>query len=116
MEEIHWVQRSLIIWLMFGDKNTYYFQNFSSSRRLRNRIIKLIEDQGAWLEGTDPVFLEKVNPRVTNEMNEALLKPYTVDDVKKAIFSIGDMKALGTDGLHDVFLRRVGISLVRLLL
>jgi hypothetical protein len=36
-------------------------------------------------------------------MNEVLLKPDRTDGVKGALFSIGDMKAPGTDGLHAMF-------------
>ncbi|XP_071680095.1 uncharacterized protein [Lolium perenne] len=93
-EEIHWAQRSRVNWLQFGDKNTSYFHRSASTRRERNRIKRLRNDQGAWLEGTaylnpmisdyffdafstevydtDPELLSKVNPRVTNEMNEVL--------------------------------------------
>jgi hypothetical protein len=39
-------------------------------------------------------------------MNEELLKPYSGDEVKKALFSIGDMKAPGNDGLHALFFKK----------
>lgn len=68
---------------------------------------KLKGDQGIWQEGTSylsllisqyeglfsieidgpyPCLLEKVNARVTMDTNEALLKPYTPEVVKKHIF------------------------------
>jgi hypothetical protein len=50
------------------------------------------------VQGIDPAFLEKIIPRVTSVMNEKLLDPYSVEDVKKAIFSNGDFKAPGPDG------------------
>lgn len=93
IEEIHWAQRSRINWLMFGDKNTSYFQKFASAHRLKNRINKLKDDQVVWWEGTtylnplvydyfagifsteidepDPSLIEKVKPRMTVQMNEA---------------------------------------------
>jgi hypothetical protein len=55
---------------------------------------------------TDPELLEKVTPRVTRETNDALQKPYIAEDVQKALFSIGDMKAPGPDGLHAIFLKK----------
>lgn len=128
MEELYWAQRSRVNWLQFGDRNTAYFQNFASARRLRNRIKKLRNAQGDWQEGTaylnpiiseyfaglftteidepDPEFINRVVPRVTNNMNEELLKPYSAEDVKKALFSIGDTKAPGTDGLHAIFFKK----------
>jgi hypothetical protein len=127
-EEIHWAQRSRVNWLQFGDKNTSYFHNFANARRKRNKIKKLKDAQGNWLEGTaylnpmisdhfsglfstevydtDPALLEKVVPKVTESMNEALCQPFTPEDVKKALFSIGDMKAPGTDGLHAIFFKK----------
>ena len=39
-------------------------------------------------------------------MNEELNKPYTREEVKKAMYSIGDLKAPGPDGLHTVFYKR----------
>ena len=50
--------------------------------------------------------INKVNPCVSHEMNEILTKPYTREEVKKEIFSIGDLKVPGPDGLHVVFFKR----------
>jgi hypothetical protein len=127
-EEIRWLQRSRVNWLQHGDRNTSFFHNFATARRKKNYINKLKNNDGDWLEGTemlkplifdyfsnlfssevqgiDPAFLDKIIPRVTSAMNEKLLDPYSVEDVKKAIFSIGDFKAPGPDGLHAVFYKR----------
>ena len=43
---------------------------------------------------------------VTGAMNSALMAPYSPMEVKKALFYIGDFKALGLDGLHIVFYKR----------
>jgi hypothetical protein len=55
------------------------------------------------VQATDPALLEKIHPKVDQYMNEKLLAPFTADEVKKAVFSIGDLKALGPDGLHAIF-------------
>jgi hypothetical protein len=39
-------------------------------------------------------------------MNDNLLALFSAEDVKKAAFSIGDLKAPGPDGLHAVFYKR----------
>ena len=39
-------------------------------------------------------------------MNRALLAPYTAEEVRKALFDIGDLKAPGPDGLHAIFYKR----------
>ena len=35
-----------------------------------------------------------------------MLAPYTAEEVKKALFSICDLKAPGPDGLHAIFYKR----------
>jgi hypothetical protein len=124
-EETHWMQRSRANWLRQGDWNTSFFHNYATARRKKNFIKKLKGDADQWVEGTealkplifqyfsnlfssevnelDPEVLEKIQPRVSQEMNEKLLAPFSVEDVKKAAFSIGDFKAPGPDGLHAVF-------------
>jgi hypothetical protein len=129
MEELHWAQRSRVNWLKYGDRNTNYFHNAASMRRKKNRIKKLIDDNGNAIEGTaylnplisdyfaglfatevdepDPALLAKVIPKVSDRMNSDLTAPYTPEEVKKALFSIGDTKAPGTDGLHAIFFKKM---------
>jgi hypothetical protein len=40
-------------------------------------------------------------------MNEKLLAPFSADDVRKEVFSIGDYKAPGPDGLHLFFYKKI---------
>lgn len=47
--------------------------------------------------------LNKHKSRVSAYMNESLLAPYKEEEVKKALFNIGDLKAPRPDGLHAVF-------------
>lgn len=49
---------------------------------------------------------DKVPCKVSQAMNSALIEPFTLEDVKAALFSIGDLKAPGPDGLHAVFYKR----------
>ena len=39
-------------------------------------------------------------------MNDDLMKPYSEEEVKKALFSMGDMKAPGSNGLHALFFNK----------
>ena len=40
------------------------------------------------------------------DMNRSLLAPFSIEEVKKALFDIGDPKAPGLDGLHVIFFKR----------
>lgn len=52
---------------------------------------------------TDLAVLSDVHRRVTPEMNTGLIAPFSYEEVKKALFQIGDLKGPGLDGLHAVF-------------
>ena len=54
----------------------------------------------------DSSVLESIPRKVTDDMNEVLLLPYTEQEVKEALFNIGDLKAPGPDGLHAIFYKR----------
>jgi hypothetical protein len=54
------------------------------------------------VQAVDPEVLNKIFPKVTPIMNEGLLAPFTPEEVKKAPFCIGDLKAR----LHAIFYKR----------
>ena len=138
-EEIYWVQRSRANWLKFGDRNINFFNNFATARKKRNHIRRLMNDNRTWLEDNESMrslisdyfqhlfssevglpddrVLNKVKHCVTDYMNETLLAPYTAEEVKQALFSIGDLKAPGPDGLHAIFYKKfwpiLGEDLIR---
>ena len=106
-EEIFWLQRGRANWLLHGDRNTSFFHNAATTRKKRNNIRRLLDDTSVWQQGNDvkehimgyfshlftsevlypnQEALSLVRSRVTTEMNNALLAPYTVDDVRKALF------------------------------
>ena len=127
-EEIYWVQRARANWLKHGDRNSGFFQNLATSRRRRNLIKSLIDDNGVKHEDASgmkdlvqsyftnlftsevnhlgPEVLSDVGRRVSDEMNNELMAPFTREEVKAALFSIGDLKAPGPDGLHAIFFKR----------
>jgi hypothetical protein len=39
-------------------------------------------------------------------MNIGLLAPFSYEEIKKALFQIGDFKAPGLDGMHAIFYKR----------
>lgn len=109
IEEIHHLQRSRATWLKNGDRNTGFFQAFASARRKKNMIKKLKDGNGDLVEGTADLnshiqnyfanlftnevqqvnheIIDKVQTKVSVQMNNMLLAPFTADDGKKAVFS-----------------------------
>ena len=91
-------------------------------------MVKLVDEQGVRHENIDEMnvmvkeyfanlftsevqevdqgVLMNVNRRVTTDMNKVLMAPFSREEVKKALFSIGDLKAPGPDGLHAIFFKR----------
>jgi hypothetical protein len=127
-EEIYWIQRGRANWLMQGDRNTSYFHNAATAQKKRNLIRRLLDDTGVWKEGTDlnshvvnyftnlftsedtgnnSGVLAAVHSRISSAMNDVLMAPYTAEEVKKALFSIGDLKSPGPDGLHAIFFKKI---------
>ncbi|CAN6675688.1 unnamed protein product [Malus baccata var. baccata] len=124
-EECYWMQRSRVRWLREGDANTNFFHNSTLQRRRRNQIIKIKDELGNWVEQPGSVrklvedhfihtfttgearnwgtLLDCISPRVTEDMNLALLKPVSEDEVKTAIFKMGGLKAPGPDDFQGIF-------------
>lgn len=111
--------------LTYFDRNTNFFHHFASSRKKKNLIKGLVDDQGVRHEdiGTtghmvkdyfstlftrevqaiEEGVLADVDMKVNADMNHLLLSPFTKVEVKNALFSIGDLKAPGPNGLHAIF-------------
>ncbi|KAB2601993.1 hypothetical protein D8674_002998 [Pyrus ussuriensis x Pyrus communis] len=86
-EESYWCQRSRVKWLREGDANTQFFHSSTLQRRRRNKIVKLRDENGNWVEN----------------MNEALIAPVTDEEIKAAAGNMGGLKAPGPDGFQGVF-------------
>jgi len=113
-EEVMEKQRSRIEWLREGDRNTSFFQARSKERVRINRISTLRRDDGSIatnqeaLESTSLEFYSKlftrqealdpgpvlacIQEKVTPEMNDDLQKPYTAEEVRRALFMMGANK------------------------
>jgi ribonuclease HI len=121
---IYWKQRAHPLWLLKGDRNTKYFHACASDRRRRNYIKALKEEGGNVVAGKRlqsyisnhyrklfsscagqniEEVLQAVESKVSSSMNEALLKPFTGEEVEKALEGIGDLKAPGPDGVPSIF-------------
>ena len=71
---------------------------------VQHYFVKLFSSQ---TQEVDLAVLSDVNRRVTTDMNQFLMASFSREEVKKALFSIGDLKAPGPDGLHAVFFKRL---------
>jgi len=62
-------------------------------------------------------LLQNVHMKVSQAMNEMLLKPFSEEEVKAGLDAIGDLKAPGADGMTSLFYKRhweiVGAGIVR---
>lgn len=114
-------QRSRIEWLKDGDRNTTFFQARAKERARNNRISALRRDDGSFVttqeaiestalefysslfarhEVLDPgPVLDHVPEKVSPEMIEWLLKPFTEVEIRNAVFAMGANKAPGPNGL-----------------
>lgn len=124
-EQIFWGQRSRLKWLKWGDRNSSFFHATTIQRRDRNRLHRIKDKNGDWVEGQEDIFraildhfsevyaaeecvgiaecLQTVQPKVSQEMNKSLMAQVTDVEIKKAVDSLGASKAPGLDGLNEMF-------------
>uniref|UniRef100_A0A803PQN1 Reverse transcriptase domain-containing protein n=1 Tax=Cannabis sativa TaxID=3483 RepID=A0A803PQN1_CANSA len=129
-QEILWKQRSKVHWLRAGDKNTKFFHQKASSRKKTNFIRKLTLDDGTIISthsaieaeicrffsnlfqsqgtSTDAVnlLLSTITSRLTPQQFAFLDGPFTVEEVKSALFQLSGDKAPGSDGLNAYFYQK----------
>ena len=127
-EGLFWKQKSRTIWLREGDRNTKFFHAKTKQRRARNRITKLLDSLGNWVETEDGI--EKLatyyfadlftaslpedreeafrftTAKVTHEMNISLTSIPSEAEIKEAVFAIHPEKAPGPDGMTSLFYQR----------
>ena len=138
-EEEYWRQRSRILWLSLGDRNTEYFHATTKGRKARN-LISVIEDADGGIHYKEDkinrtivnYFTElftsqeaerehivntALHPVISAEENEMLIKAPAADEIKLAAFSIHSDKAPGPDGFSVAFFQAnwstVGPDIVR---
>uniref|UniRef100_A0A803P5L3 Reverse transcriptase domain-containing protein n=1 Tax=Cannabis sativa TaxID=3483 RepID=A0A803P5L3_CANSA len=120
-------QKAKMDWLQDGDMNSALFHACIKHRLRQNRILSIENQQGcritdsslisdAFLDfyknllGTKRSNRKKVErnvinkgPLVSSDQAECLLKEFTEDDIKKAVFSIPGNKSPGPDGFSSSF-------------
>jgi hypothetical protein len=124
-EETMVKQRSRVLWLAEGDRNTAYFHAKARERSRSNKIISLRKEDGTYVstqaeleslasnfytslfsaqEITTPEVITNFVPqKVTMEMNEQLCAPFTDFEIEKALFMMHPNKSPGSDGFTAGF-------------
>ncbi|KAK5826340.1 hypothetical protein PVK06_021258 [Gossypium arboreum] len=124
-DERYWEQWARINWLKFGDKNTAFFHSQATQRKRKKIIHKLNDEEGGTTEsfkeiegiarsyfqnlfltdgrGTLDHLLSSIEKCISEEENQDLLRPYSVEELKEALFAMGPTKTLGEDGFPALF-------------
>ncbi|KAL6228156.1 hypothetical protein ACLB2K_002110 [Fragaria x ananassa] len=125
-QEKYWRQRSRAIWLKDGDRNLAYFHRKAFSKKHRNTITGLKDENGILQdnphmirqmmyeysqkifngEGTDeaaiPEIFKATQTTVTSEMNTDLLLPYSNEEIREALFQMHLSKSSGPDVTYAI--------------
>ena len=124
-ENLMWQQRAWSLFLKSTDRNTRYFHNRASHRYKRNRIKGLKNSYNEWCTTNSQVaeivisfyeslftslhptdmqkVLEAVEPKVTANMNQELIKAFTREEVDLALKNMEPLMAPGPDGMPPIF-------------
>ena len=124
-EDAIWLQRPHVDWFQSGDRNTKFFHAKALALRNKNLIEGLLDSDDVWQEedskveeivvdyyqnlftSSNPVdfdeIIQVVQPKVAPEMNLALTKDFTIDEVRIALKQMYPLKAPGLDGMPPLF-------------
>jgi hypothetical protein len=124
-EDTKWKQRAKQNWYQNGDQNTPFFHAWAEHMRKINHIRIITDEEGrVWKNKKDipKIFtdffhrlfhtsgaagveecLENLEPRVTNEMNEDLIKEFTMMEVDEALSQMHHLKSPGPDAFSAYF-------------
>jgi hypothetical protein len=127
-EELRWRQRAKMNWLVNGDRNSKYFHACANQRRKANTIKKIRDESGCIWETQAEIgsafetyfkvlfssggmveiedCLGSVEGRISEEMNESLVRPFVEEEVRLALFQMAPMKAPGPDGFNEGFFQK----------
>ncbi|KAF7812457.1 reverse transcriptase [Senna tora] len=128
LEEKYWFQRAKLKWIYEGDKNSKFFHALVVQRRQRNKVVKVKDENGRWVEKEEDIggcfarffadlfkrsgprnfdgVLGYVKPAIGNVENDLLMSKVSREEVKEAVFQLGAMKAPGPDGYSGMFYRK----------
>nr|XP_043630425.1 uncharacterized protein LOC122601751 [Erigeron canadensis] len=125
-EERFLKQKAKVNCLRVGDSNTTYFHMVVKARRSINRIDSVLDSHGNRVEGDalisafvahykaflgSPGVTSLLNTndlftkRLSSEQVSSMIKDVSADEIKQALFDIGDDKAPGPDGFTAAFFK-----------
>lgn len=124
-EHAFWLQRAKVFWLMDGDLNTKFFHRCATNRKRKNQLKGIFDENGVWCNTDDEMeriilqyfgelfsssqptnIAATVNhlPEIISaEMNLALTKQVTMDEVHFSLNQMHPSKAPGPDGFSPCF-------------
>ena len=118
-EEVQWRQKSRVKWIKEGDCNSKFFHRVATGRRSRKFIKSLISERGETLNNIEDISEEIVNffgnlyskpvgeswriegidwVPISGESGGWLDRPFTEEEVRRAVFQLNKEKAPGPDG------------------
>lgn len=125
-DELYWFKRSHEKWLLEGDGNTEFLHRVDNGRRRRNTIISL-ENGDEAIEGDENLLahatayykelfglaegntfpldpdLWRESEKVLNEDNDWLVRPFSEEEIKTALFQMEKSKVAGPDKIPIEF-------------
>ncbi|OMO53282.1 Endonuclease/exonuclease/phosphatase [Corchorus capsularis] len=140
-EKVMWRQRSKVSWLKDGNRDSKFFHSIASSRKRRNAITRFRDDEGNWQSNRTSVerlvveyfkgnftsstpqvdmihvVVGLMERRVSSEMNAALDREFTKEEIKRAVFDMDLDKTAGPDECDSILsilkaFERLGIQKV----
>ena len=125
-----WQQRSQVLFLKCGDRNTTYFHTKASQRFWRNRILGIRSSQNVWCTDENQIkniafefyqslfssssqtnfdeVLHKVQPSVTEDMNAMLLCQFNREEIEIAMKQMAPIVAPSPDSMPPLLFQSFG--------
>ena len=128
LEEDFWALKSRVSWVVEGDRNTKFFHTSTIVHRRFNRISRLQNSMGEWIEDRDQLMdlvqegffglfstshlsscrlsAPPCVPSLSDLEAQNLDVPLSIEEIKSSLWSLKPFKASGPDGLHSGFFQR----------